>query len=137
MSERTSEMRKVDKFNEEQIDRNIYPRMGWHDIQTMVEGPIVSDIVRHFVERWNFARSVKRNNQLVDVGISVWSKRGYTQKIPQPKKMEQMKNLIHKEDNNNFTIQKNLTFQVKDFDNICNEIHNNLDEDEKEIKNNK
>ena len=137
MSERTSEMRKVDKFNEEQIDRNIYPRMGWHDIQTMVEGPIVSDIVRHFVERWNFARSVKRNNQLVDVGISVWSKRGYTQKIPLPKKMEQMKNLIHKEDNNNFTIQKNLTFQVKDFDNICNEIHNNLDEDEKEIKNNK
>ena len=72
MSERTCEMHDVDKFNVEQIDRNKIPRIGWHDIHTMVEGPIVSDIVRHFVERWNYARSVKRNNQLVGVGVSVF-----------------------------------------------------------------
>ena len=72
MSERTCEMHDVDKFNVEQIDRNKIPRIGWHDIHTMVEGPIVSDIVRHFVERWNYARSVKRNNQLVGVGVSVY-----------------------------------------------------------------
>ena len=74
MSERICEMHDVDKFNIEQIDRDKFPRIGWHDIHTMVEGPIVGDIMRHFVERWNYARSVKRNNQLVRVGVSVYGK---------------------------------------------------------------
>ena len=80
MSERTCDMHDVDKFNVEQIDRNKYPRIGWHDIHTMVEGPIVSDIMRHFVERWNFARSSKRNNQLVRVGVSTYIKKGKNNK---------------------------------------------------------
>ena len=80
MSERTCDMHDVDKFNVEQIDRNKYPRIGWHDIHTMVEGPIVSDIMRHFVERWNFARSSKRNNQLVRVGVSTYVKKGKNNK---------------------------------------------------------
>ena len=80
MSERTCDMHDVDKFNVEQIDRNKYPRIGWHDIHTMVEGPIVSDIMRHFVERWNFARSYKRNNQLVRVGVSTYVKKGKSNK---------------------------------------------------------
>ena len=50
----------------EQIDRTKYPRMAWHDVHTMVEGPIVSDITRHFVERWNDARFNKRDNGLIN-----------------------------------------------------------------------
>lgn len=34
-------------------------RMPWHDIHSMVAGPIVMDISQHFVERWNFVRELK------------------------------------------------------------------------------
>ena len=121
MSERTCEMKNVDKFNEEQIDRNIYPRIGWHDIETMVEGPIVSDIVRHFVERWNFARAVKRNNQLVGVGVSVWNKRSYTQINMEQKVPEDIKNEIHEEVKDDQTIQKSQTMQFNNLNLIKND----------------
>ena len=74
INERCCDVHDVDKFYLEQTNRNKLPRMGWHDIHTMVEGPVVSDIVRHFIERWNYARSVKRNNQLVRVGVSFHGK---------------------------------------------------------------
>ena len=67
-NERQEDFHEVDKFYNEQVNRNRKPRMGWHDIHTMVEGPIVMDIVRHFIERWNDARFRKRNNALVNVG---------------------------------------------------------------------
>ena len=84
MNERIREMHDVDKFNIPQINRNESPRIGWHDIYTMITGPIVSDIMRHFVERWNYARTVKRNDQLVRVGVSVHlkPKKDYLVKAP-------------------------------------------------------
>ena len=136
MSERTSEMKNVDKFNEEQIDRNKYPRIGWHDIQTMVEGPIVSDIMRHFVERWNFARSVKRNNQLVGVGVSVWTKRTYTQVKMKPKIYEDLKNNINNEDKNDNIIQRNETIQFKNLNFINDIINDNKSKNNKNKNNN-
>ena len=51
VNERKIDMHDVDKFDKEQLNRNEMPRMAWHDVHTMVKGPIVSDIVRHFVER--------------------------------------------------------------------------------------
>ena len=69
INERQVDLHEVDKFYKEQIDRNEKPRMAWHDVQTMVEGPIVSDIVRHFVERWNDARFNKRDKTtLINIG---------------------------------------------------------------------
>ena len=108
MSERICEMHDVDKFYIEQIDRKKVPRIGWHDIHTMVEGPIVGDIVRHFVERWNYARSVKRNNQLVRVGVSVYGKN-------------------HKATNIDSNIRKNRT--KMNLDNNINIINNEDDKD--------
>ena len=70
INERQVNLHNVEKFYEEQLDRNSMPRMAWHDVHTMVEGPIVGDIVRHFVERWNFARFNERNNGLVTVDTS-------------------------------------------------------------------
>jgi phospholipase D1/2 len=29
------------------------PRMPWHDVHMTIDGPVVLDIVQHFVERWN------------------------------------------------------------------------------------
>ena len=70
VNERQVDLHDVDKYDQEQLDRNSMPRMGWHDIHTMVEGPIVSDIVRHFVERWNDARFNKRDKGLINAGVS-------------------------------------------------------------------
>ena len=68
INERQVDLHEVDKFYNEQLDRNSMPRMAWHDVHTMVEGPIVSDIARHFIERWNDARFNKRDKALVNVG---------------------------------------------------------------------
>jgi phosphatidylserine/phosphatidylglycerophosphate/cardiolipin synthase-like enzyme len=40
----------------ETINRDSVQRMPWHDVAVCVEGPVVADLTRHFVERWNFAR---------------------------------------------------------------------------------
>ncbi|RYG40925.1 hypothetical protein EON68_03655, partial [archaeon] len=38
--------------------------MAWHDIHGSVRGPPVDDMVRHFVQRWNFARIEKNKMSL-------------------------------------------------------------------------
>ena len=38
------------------IDRNIHPRMPWHDIACAMYGNAARDIGRHFIERWNFTK---------------------------------------------------------------------------------
>ena len=124
MSERTCDMHDVDKFNIEQIDRNKYPRFGWHDIHTMVEGPIVSDIMRHFVERWNFARSSKRNNQLVRVGVSTYVKRGKNNKVNININDNQINNIFDKDNDND----KNNEKEEK-IDNNKNKDNNDDDDD--------
>jgi phosphatidylserine/phosphatidylglycerophosphate/cardiolipin synthase-like enzyme len=73
INERQVDLHNVERFYEEQLPRDRMPRMPWHDVHTMVEGPIVSDIVRHFVERWNDARFNRRDNGLVAVGTSSFS----------------------------------------------------------------
>ena len=53
---RKKDFENLSKYRDETINRNIIPRMPWHDVSTLIEGPVVSDLTRHFVERWNFAR---------------------------------------------------------------------------------
>lgn len=40
------------------IPRNCGVRMPWHDIAVYLTGPVVADLNRHFVERWNYARTI-------------------------------------------------------------------------------
>ena len=48
---------KVEKYLEESCKREKYEiRMPWHDVHSRLIGPVVADIARHFVERWNFSR---------------------------------------------------------------------------------
>ena len=151
MSERSCEMHDVDKFNIEQIDRNKTPRIGWHDIHTMVEGPVVSDIVRHFVERWNYARSVKRNNQLVKVGVSVYLNDNNSGKSSGKKDEIKKRNLDNEIDNDNdimidnidnkSTFERSMSFFSQN-SNLMNKFSNNKKKDEKvtnkiKIKHNK
>ena len=39
-----------------QIQKNIDPRLPWHDVATMVVGDAVKDLTRHFIQCWNFAQ---------------------------------------------------------------------------------
>jgi phosphatidylserine/phosphatidylglycerophosphate/cardiolipin synthase-like enzyme len=55
----------VTKYKHELIDRNKHPRMPWHDVHLFLEGSVVSDLCRHFVERWNFARTTIDNVDLI------------------------------------------------------------------------
>ena len=46
----------VDKPLEDSIDRNVHPRMPWHDIAAVVYGAAARDVGRHFIQRWNFTK---------------------------------------------------------------------------------
>ncbi|KAI4372290.1 hypothetical protein MLD38_010537 [Melastoma candidum] len=47
----------------DEVDRKIYPRMPWHDIQCALWGPPCRDVARHFVQRWNHAKRNKAQNE--------------------------------------------------------------------------
>lgn len=50
----------LDKPYEDMYDRNEVPRMPWHDVHMMVTGQAARDLVRHFVQRWNYLIRQKR-----------------------------------------------------------------------------
>ena len=51
----------VENYLVESVPRDSCLRMPWHDIHTRLIGPVVNDISRHFIERWNHARFNDRN----------------------------------------------------------------------------
>jgi phospholipase D1/2 len=53
------DFRNLDQPFQDQIDRNITPRMPWHDIGAFVYGACARDLARHFIERWNFVKRQK------------------------------------------------------------------------------
>ena len=38
------------------LDRDIEPRMPWHDVASCVFGAPARDVARHFIQRHNFTR---------------------------------------------------------------------------------
>lgn len=60
-----SNPRKKDFFElsapyKDMYDRNIVPRMPWHDIHMVTGGQVARDLARHFVQRWNYLMRQKR-----------------------------------------------------------------------------
>jgi len=53
------DFQRVDNFASNQISILETPRMGWHDVHMSLVGPVVLDIVQHFVERWNELKTRK------------------------------------------------------------------------------
>ncbi|KAL8157962.1 phospholipase D zeta 1-like isoform X2 [Apium graveolens] len=47
----------------DEIDREQYPRMPWHDVHCALWGPPCRDVARHFVQRWNYAKRSKAPNE--------------------------------------------------------------------------
>ncbi|KAL7938085.1 putative phospholipase D [Trichoderma chlorosporum] len=53
----------VGNWDQNQLDRTKSSRMGWSDVALSMNGPIVSDLVAHFVDRWNFIYDAKYNEK--------------------------------------------------------------------------
>jgi phospholipase D1/2 len=51
---RVLDFHNVWEWEQNQLDRMTMSRMGWSDISVGLRGPVVEDLRRHFVERWNF-----------------------------------------------------------------------------------
>ncbi|XP_061447126.1 phospholipase D2 isoform X2 [Rhineura floridana] len=49
----------LDKPFEDFIDRCQTPRMPWRDVGVAVHGMAARDVARHFIQRWNFTKTVK------------------------------------------------------------------------------
>ena len=149
VNERQVDFHDVDKFWIEQLDRNSMPRMAWHDIHTMVKGPIVGDIVRHFIERWNDARFNRDRQGLVSAGTSYSfdvggeSKKDKKNKEKEKKKKEKEKKKEEKEKakkNKVFLTKKkalvedvNFPNQAK-YNNLNNELNDIKEEDDKDLQ---
>lgn len=56
------DFQRVDNFASNQISILETPRMGWHDVHMSLVGPVVLDIVQHFMERWNELKKRKYND---------------------------------------------------------------------------
>ncbi|KAL0376406.1 UNVERIFIED_CONTAM: Phospholipase D zeta 1 [Sesamum calycinum] len=60
---RESEPNSWEDMMKDELDRKRYPRMPWHDVQCALWGPPCSDLARHFVQRWNYAKRNKAPNE--------------------------------------------------------------------------
>ena len=56
----------VENYLVESVPRDTCLRMPWHDVHTRLIGPVVSDISRHFVERWNHVRFDDRSKSYLN-----------------------------------------------------------------------
>jgi hypothetical protein len=54
--DRESEPNSWEDTMKDELDREKYPRMPWHDVHCALWGPPCRDIARHFVQRWNYAK---------------------------------------------------------------------------------
>nr|GMD05809.1 phospholipase D zeta 1-like isoform X1 [Ipomoea batatas] len=60
---RESEPNSWEDAMKDELDRERYPRMPWHDVHFALWGPPCRDIARHFVQRWNHAKRSKAPNE--------------------------------------------------------------------------
>lgn len=60
---RESEPNSWEDTMKDELEREKYPRMPWHDVHCALWGPACHDIARHFVQRWNHAKRNKAPNE--------------------------------------------------------------------------
>ncbi|KAL2889644.1 Phospholipase D1 [Ceratocystis lukuohia] len=56
---RIMDFKSVDDWMQNEISKDQYGRMPWHDVSMGLIGPCVYDIAEHFVLRWNFVKRDK------------------------------------------------------------------------------
>ncbi|KAI8361792.1 hypothetical protein EDC96DRAFT_512537 [Choanephora cucurbitarum] len=56
---RIKDFMNVAQYDTTLVDKNMAPRMPWHDMTVGMVGPIARDVARHFIQRWNFLKASK------------------------------------------------------------------------------
>ena len=59
------EFANVPNFEEELVDRQLDPRMPWHDIHMMCDGEAARDVAANFIQRWNHHRDVLNEHEYI------------------------------------------------------------------------
>ncbi|CAK7265663.1 hypothetical protein SEPCBS57363_001697 [Sporothrix epigloea] len=73
----------VDKWENNKLDRTKSSRMGWSDVSISLSGHIVSNLVMHFIDRWNYIYNGKYISRNEDY-----------EKIPLPMKLHHVPDSI-------------------------------------------
>ncbi|KAG8689912.1 hypothetical protein FRC11_014925 [Ceratobasidium sp. 423] len=60
---RVLDFQQVDNYASNQVSLLETARMPWHDVHMTLIGPVVLDIVQHFIERWNEIKTRKYANR--------------------------------------------------------------------------
>ncbi|XP_018109325.1 phospholipase D2 isoform X2 [Xenopus laevis] len=72
----------LDKPFEDFIDRIKNPRMPWRDVGAVVHGKAARDVSRHFIQRWNYTKTMKYKTttypHLLPKSLSTADKQHYT-----------------------------------------------------------
>ena len=63
---RICDFKNVQDYLVESVPRENSLRMPWHDVHTRLIGPVVGDIARHFVERWNNTKFDERTENSIN-----------------------------------------------------------------------
>ncbi len=70
---RIQDFKEVKDFASNTLSRLESARMPWHDVHMSLTGPVVLDIVQHFVERWNEIKKRKyRNDAFVSLSMCIY-----------------------------------------------------------------
>ena len=98
---RINDFSKVKEYLKENVDRTQKPRMPWHDVHCRLIGPVVYDIARHFVQRWNISRGDSITDIKQNASTGQKKRRGLKEKedeiFPEKKSDSFIINIIEKE----------------------------------------
>lgn len=112
---RISDFENLEEFEEESLSRNL-PRLPWHDIHCYLEGNIIYDLSKHFIERWNFARSdntsLMPNKKFTIVNVKSSNKNDFISNIDE--KSNYTQSLIEPEFSHMMFFNKKTDFTVLD-----------------------
>ncbi|KAI9229608.1 MAG: hypothetical protein DHS80DRAFT_13629 [Piptocephalis tieghemiana] len=61
---RVKDFANVQNYNETLVNRQLTPRMPWHDTSIRITGQSARDTARHFIERWNFVKALKAKDRV-------------------------------------------------------------------------
>ena len=149
---RINDFSKVKEYLKENVDRTQKPRMPWHDVHCRLIGPVVADIARHFVQRWNISRGDSITDIKQNASTGQKKRRGLREKDDEdefrPKKgedsfvikiidkeTEEKKEKKEKKDEVNIKKKEKTVINKKDKKNTDNEEEEKeKDDDEEEEK---
>ena len=130
---RICDFENVDKYTIESVKRINTVRLPWHDVHSKIIGPAVSDIARHFIERWNYANfSARKKKGLTSINQSAsfsQNKFNFWQMVSEQLKKGKLENKTKKvPENKDNPLQKsdtNETINIKENKIIENNLMKN------------